>query len=275
MIQIPKFIKDVTKYFQYETSPTPTTEDELQAFHKNQNSTLACLVDQLWQSETAYELNHQVFSPNMPKGFKATVKQAGVTGSNEPDWGDGSEEVVDGSVTWKLSKGNITVNGIESDPNGNIEIPAVSMLDAYPVGAIYISTVATSPNILFKGGTWQPLPSGVVLLAQGQSTWGVNYTAGSTGGEDKHKLTVNEIPTHTHAGSANSTGAHTHTSIALKSVDNTSTDGEKGNIVNSYSSNTGSAGTHSHTLTIKNTGGGQAHSNMQPYLSVYMWKRTA
>lgn len=193
MIQIPKFIKDVTRYFQYETSPTPTTQDELQAFHKNQNSTLACLVDQLWQSETTYELNHQVFSPNMPKGFKATVKQSGITGSNEPDWGDGSIEIIDGSVTWKLSKGNITVNGNEPDQNGNITIPTYSPDFASDSEAIQgtsatkIMTPKANNAVLGNIGYWQPSKSvtlNTVKFLKGEKYTGYYLkctTAGTTG----------------------------------------------------------------------------------------------
>ena len=49
---------------------------------------------------------------------------------------------------------------------------------------------------------------------------------------------------------------------------NTSSNGQ-----HSHSLNINSAGSHTHIINPK--GGGQAHSNMQPYLSVYMWKRTA
>lgn len=36
-----------------------------------------------------------------------------------------------------------------------------------------------------------------------------------------------------------------------------------------------SAGNHSHTININNTGSSQSHNNMQPYLAVYMWKRVS
>ena len=42
-MQIPKFIKDIKKYFMYEGSATPTTQDDLQAYMKNEHETLECL----------------------------------------------------------------------------------------------------------------------------------------------------------------------------------------------------------------------------------------
>lgn len=64
----------------------------------------------------------------------------------------------------------------------------------YPVGSIYMSTVSTNPATLFGFGTWEAMPAGRVLLAQGKSSWGTTYNAGSTGGEATHTLTVG----HTH-----------------------------------------------------------------------------
>lgn len=87
-------------------------------------------------------------------------------------------------------------------------------MDAYPVGAIYVSTVATSPSELF-GGTWEALEQGRVLIGQG-----TDYAAGSTGGEKEHAITTAEMPGHTHAlggssGVSGTTGtassSHTHT----------------------------------------------------------------
>ena len=60
----------------------------------------------------------------------------------------------------------------------------------YPVGSIYMSTVSTNPATLFGFGTWEAMPAGRVLLAQGKSSWGTTYNAGSTGGEATHTLTV-------------------------------------------------------------------------------------
>ncbi len=115
----------------------------------------------------------------------------------------------------------------------------------HPVGSIYISVDATNPSLLF-GGTWQQI-TGRFLLAAGSG-----YTAGSTGGEATHKLTVAEMPAHTHSAyyRAFPTSGATDTNAFV--VFNTGT-----------RSNTGSAGS------------GAAHNNMPPYLTVYIWKRTA
>lgn len=115
----------------------------------------------------------------------------------------------------------------------------------YPVGSVYISTNSTSPDTLF-GGTWAQITD-VFLLSAGS-----NYSAGSTGGEATHTLTVNEMPKHSH------------------SIQYSETDGH-------YSGSKTEArpwGGDSST-TVGSSGGGASHNNMPPYLTVYMWKRTA
>ena len=64
------------------------------------------------------------------------------------------------------------------------------LLAAHPVGSVYQSTVATSPESLF-GGTWEEIRD-VFLLAAG------TRTAGNAGGEETHTLTVSEMPSHGH-----------------------------------------------------------------------------
>ena len=153
-----------------------------------------------------------------------------------------------------------------------------TMKKIYPVGSIYMSTVSTNPATLFGFGTWEAMPAGRVLLAQGKSDWGTTYEAGSTGGEATHKLTVGEIPSHNHTGSINTAGEHTH-SLTLKALwgdGNGSGNGwagdtrDGGSRTNTFST----VGNHTHTVTINSTGSGQPHNNLQPYISVYMWKRT-
>ena len=161
----------------------------------------------------------------------------------------------------------------------------------YPVGSIYMSTVSTNPATLFGFGTWEAMPAGRVLLAQGKSSWGTTYNAGSTGGEATHTLTVGELPAHTHTGSTSTTGNHTHNVTIFEYFEGGNGWGlgtyKNGNYwqgarfqggcnvqknTNNWVQQTGN---HSHTLTIGNTGNGQAFNVTQPYLAVYIWKRTA
>lgn len=113
-MQIPKFIKDIKKYFMYEGSATPTTQDDLQAYMKNEHETLECLVDGLWQPETEYQAGHIVRSPNMAAGFIAVAKNAGYSATNEPDWNTTVREVIDGSITWIKKKQDSGVGSWEA-----------------------------------------------------------------------------------------------------------------------------------------------------------------
>lgn len=166
-----------------------------------------------------------------------------------------------------FENGNLVIEKATGDP---VTIKISSPLDAYPVGSFYFSQNSTSPATLF-GGTWEQLEQGRVLLSQG-----TNYPAGSTGGEATHTLTVAEMPSHNHNGSTASAGNHSHTVYRSGNGGGNWT-GLAGSPSNEFAGNvnTSSAGFHSHTVTIGNNGSGQAHNIMQPYLSVYIWQRTA
>lgn len=159
-----------------------------------------------------------------------------------------------------------------------------TMKKIYPVGSIYMSTVSTNPATLFGFGTWEAMPAGRVLLAQGKSSWGTTYNAGSTGGEATHQLTVGEMPSHTHTASTNTTGNHHHGTVwtdgtySVWGLYNSSTNHRgmgAGNDNDNALPNTSTDGNHSHTVTINNAGSNTAHNNIQPYYSCYMWHRTA
>ena len=129
----------------------------------------------------------------------------------------------------------------------------------YPVGSIYMSANATSPASLF-GGTWESIGGRFLLGAD------ATYAAGSTGGEATHTLTVSEMPTHRH----DSVKVAKNYLTAWASENSGSSNGfelsslYKQNLEDSLNK---FAGDYS--------GGGAAHNNMPPYLSVYMWQRTA
>ena len=146
----------------------------------------------------------------------------------------------------------------------------------YPVGSIYMSVGSTSPAVLF-GGTWEQIKDRF-LLADGDT-----YHAGATGGSathtpsgtvGNHTLTVNEIPFHEHGYDAFypsvvsgftphkvSTGNYDNYSNGKSKTDNMFD--ENGVLVETYGQ------PHNHTFT------GTSANDMPPYLTVYIWKRTA
>ena len=185
--------------------------------------------------------------------------------------------------------GNITANGAmysatpaTTDNSTRVATTAYvknniseTLKKVYPVGSIYMSTVSTNPATLFGFGTWEAMPAGRVLLAQGKSSWGTTYNAGSTGGEATHQLTVGEMPNHNHSASANTTGEHKHGAPATGNYNGGGTgfDDGGGNNPNYTRCYTSINGNHSHTITINNTGSNQPHNNLQPYVTCYIWKR--
>ena len=133
-------------------------------------------------------------------------------------------------------------------------------LQAYPVGAVYISINSTSPASLF-GGTWEQLKDRFLLGA------GDSYTAGNTGGKSTHTLTLDEIPSHGHSIYAKLTWGDDRTLSSWTPYLTT------GSITDAGSN--GETGKFYEYGAIINRGGGAAHNNMPPYLAVYMWKRVS
>ena len=139
--------------------------------------------------------------------------------------------------------------------------------NVYPVGSIYMNVNSTNPGTLF-GGTWEQI-QGKFLLGMSNS-----YPAGSQGGEATHTLTEAEMPS--------------HVGHMLSNFDSSGFTGRGGD-TNSYFFNSNNvAGLTKYNnrpwkivdgneivMVGTSRGEGQAHNNMPPYLSVYIWKRTA
>uniref|UniRef100_UPI00402A2013 phage baseplate protein n=1 Tax=Megasphaera sp. TaxID=2023260 RepID=UPI00402A2013 len=69
----------------------------------------------------------------------------------------------------------------------------------YPVGSVYVSiTDSRNPADILGFGTWEALPAGYGLVAQGTATAEdgstLTFTAGQKSGEFKHQITVGELP---------------------------------------------------------------------------------
>lgn len=118
------------------------------------------------------------------------------------------------------------------------------------VGDIIFSTSDENPSTIY-GGTWVAWGKGQVPVGVDTSDSDFN-TVEKTGGEKEHTLTVDEMPSHKHdfgqqfATTSNLSGTYGYYMIAGTQTD-----------------------------VIKNTGGNQPHNNLQPYITCYMWKRTA
>lgn len=100
-----------------------------------------------------------------------------------------------------------------------------------------------------------------------------------------HIVSIQSSGEHNHTASSNKTGTHSHvlpTANALGSgsgyVIGTSNGGNlntTGNGEHSHVITINNNGSHTHNTTVTETGSGQAHSNMPPYLAIYIWKRVS
>lgn len=123
------------------------------------------------------------------------------------------------------------------------------VIEAFAVGAIYISVVATNPATILGYGTWTAFGAGRTLvgLDSGQTEFD---TVEETGGAKTHTLDISEMPAHTHG-----TGY----------TDNRAAPSGGSSVPQNAAS----------TTITGSTGGGGAHNNLQPYIVVYFFKRTA
>lgn len=128
------------------------------------------------------------------------------------------------------------------------------LLAVYPVGSIYMSVNNINPGTLF-GGTWVAWGAGRVPVGVDTSQPEFD-TAEETGGEKTHTLTVQEMPNHSH------------------DVNVVYPFDFGGKVTAVANSNSDSIYRTANDVVISN-GGGQAHNNLQPYITCYMWKRVA
>lgn len=172
--------------------------------------------------------------------FSDTIGTKVVVSSKDKDGRHGFGRIADKS----LPAGSVDIAGV-------FAMSGKQLLDVfYPIGTIYESTKPDNPAT-FMGGTWSRFGNGRVLVGVDETDATFNVAL-QIGGEKAHTLSIQEIPSHTH--------------------------GFRGGGENNYvrvepSSTYGYSGNSDKTTTA--TGGGQAHNNLQPYVTVYRWQRTA
>lgn len=115
----------------------------------------------------------------------------------------------------------------------------------YPVGSIYLAYNHTNPGSLFPGTEWVRIENAFPWFT------GATGTIGQTGGEREVTLTIENLPAHNHGGTYTNAGDATKTHAWLAS------------------------GGSAMAYDMVNTGGGEAHNNMPPYIQISAWRRTA
>ena len=213
------------------------------------------------------------------------------------------QALVEDDISSLLNKTNSLINS-------QTEMEALNK--RYPVGSIYISTTSTNPGTLF-GGTWQSFAGGRKLVSTGSNGTTNYTSANQTGGAKTFTLSSSNLPSHNHSltpsgtvtssfsgksVTTSSNGSHTHTVPFGAATNEAKGYGLSYNIqVDVYRNRalvTGrtvsifSAGTHTHsltpsgsvsssftgkTVTTSSNGSTSSIDIMNPYITVYMWRR--
>jgi hypothetical protein len=179
------------------------------------------------------------------------------------------------NVSTQLSSGSIIVKdgGVSTTKIADSAVTAAKIASnaltaAYPVGSIYMNaTNATNPATLLGFGTWVAFGAGKVPV--GIDSGDTDFdTAEETGGAKTHTLSIGEMPAHDHVPNRNEFDTN---NILLRRNANGS--GSAGSADSTVGEPAISGSGNFDFPEIE--GNGDAHNNLQPYIVVYMWKRTA
>lgn len=146
---------------------------------------------------------------------------------------------------------------------GGVQHLVDKLLDRmYPVNSIYISTNSTSPASLY-GGSWERYGTGRVLVSADDSD--TDFTAGKTGGKKNYKAETETdlavcIAFDSNAVLLFNTRGNIHTAAAFRCGGSMAT----GHAINWSDQSVRNGQKVYGTL-----------STVQPYVAVYIWRRTA
>lgn len=171
-----------------------------------------------------------------------------------------------------LPTGTIAVT--QSTGNNTTAIATTAFVQAtlsalYPVGSIYTNaSVSTNPGTLLGFGTWTAFGAGRVMVGfdSGNSLFD---TAEETGGSAN---AVNVSHTHTATSTVTDPG-HNHSYIGTNQMSPNGS-GTGGSVPNPNTTGTSTTGITVAT-SVSTEGSSGTNANYQPYITVYLWKRTA
>ena len=144
-------------------------------------------------------------------------------------------------------------------------------LKVYPVGSIYISTSSENPGNIY-GGTWEEYGKGRTLVGVDSNDSDFS-TVEKLGGEKTHTLTIDEMPSHNHVERMflDQSG---YSSVKPAGYAYYIYSTQSSNII-TWASAQMSNMNYWRIGDTDDKGGSQAHNILQPYITTYMWKRTA
>jgi hypothetical protein len=201
----------------------------------------------------------------------ATLNSVTVSGTSTLTTVDINGGAIDGTPigansTSTVAATTVTASGNVNTTAGELQINGTNVLEKiYPVGSVYINAaVSTNPATLLGFGTWVAFGAGKTMV--GLDSGDTDFdTLEETGGAKTHTLTISEMPSHDHTSLHGAASSSSRPS-GFTAVTNSSTPN------NFYGGTPDDPWGSSKTLS---TGSGSAHNNLQPYIVVYMWKRTA
>jgi len=174
-----------------------------------------------------------------------------------------------GATAAEFTGSTKALNVVGTISQNGTSVVTLALQAAYPVGSIYINaTNATNPGTLLGFGTWVAFGAGRVPVGFNASNT-LFDTAEETGGSADAI-----VVSHTHTATTTITDpghAHNITAAVTGGGSNIS---QGTSALSTYTTTTATTGITAAT-TVTSTGSSGTNANYQPYITVYMWKRTA
>lgn len=184
---------------------------------------------------------------------------------------------INGSGAIIVKDSGVSTVKIEDDAVTAAKIAAGALTDVvYPIGSIFttVTNYADSAAVVsaIGGTTWTAFGAGRVLV--GQDAGDTDFdTAEETGGAKTHTLSESELPQHHHLAAVDGFVTETGDVTASNAISENAT--QSGSTYQSYRMRPATTSTFGTVGRTSQVGSDSAHNNLQPYIVVYMWKRTA